>query len=345
MYLSNWLSVVFRASRSLKVRTRNLLARVRTDRCSDCLLAIHWWNRRVWLADTNRCVHLQCWKGELFFRAVVADHILHTQVKAGGNSSSPRNRSVEEVREEPPVYAAQPEQVERLEGTPNIEQQLTQLQERLRYLREHVRHHQGGLAATASARTRWWTTAVVILLMSILLVCEPSIRVATTRKPPNGVSATAGTIRHLFAAAARTFSTATDISATSLLMRLWPTAADGAAASTDAPGRDLRIYFDFGRDTLRPESEPVLKEMADMLSRHPDWKMSLAGHTDNIGPNAYNQDLSNRRAAAAKRTLVKKYHVAADQLTAEGFGAKRPKESNETRIGRAHNRRVELVGK
>jgi outer membrane protein OmpA-like peptidoglycan-associated protein len=107
----------------------------------------------------------------------------------------------------------------------------------------------------------------------------------------------------------------------------------------------LRIYFDFDRATLRPESAPALKEMADILARHPDWQLILDGHTDNIGSDEYNLDLSNRRAAAVQRALVKKYHVAQDRLATEGFGATHPPESNETRSGRAHNRRVEPVGK
>ena len=103
------------------------------------------------------------------------------------------------------------------------------------------------------------------------------------------------------------------------------------------------IYFDFGSARLRPESEPVLQEIAGALARNPAWKLSVEGHTDNIGGDAYNQDLSARRAAAVKQALVDRHAIAAERLAPAGFGASRPKAGNETVEGRALNRRVELV--
>lgn len=103
------------------------------------------------------------------------------------------------------------------------------------------------------------------------------------------------------------------------------------------------IYFEFAKATIREESEPVLKAIADLLTQHPGWMLSVEGHTDNIGTEAYNLDLSNRRAAAVKQALVERYHIAANRLTTMGYGASRSKESNETLAGRARNRRVELV--
>jgi outer membrane protein OmpA-like peptidoglycan-associated protein len=104
------------------------------------------------------------------------------------------------------------------------------------------------------------------------------------------------------------------------------------------------IYFDFGKDTIRPESEPVLQEIATALARHPGWKIGIEGHTDDIGGDTLNLDLSRRRAAAVKRTLIERYRVPAVNLTTTaGFGASRPSASNETASGRALNRRVELV--
>ncbi len=88
---------------------------------------------------------------------------------------------------------------------------------------------------------------------------------------------------------------------------------------------------------------PVLKEIADAMITNPSWKLSVEGHTDNIGGDAYNLDLSNRRAAAVKQALGERYHIAPDRLTTVGYGASRPKESNDTLEGRARNRRVELV--
>jgi outer membrane protein OmpA-like peptidoglycan-associated protein len=103
------------------------------------------------------------------------------------------------------------------------------------------------------------------------------------------------------------------------------------------------IYFDFNKDTLKPESEPVLKEIAQAMTDNPDWKLTVEGHTDNIGGNPYNLELSERRAAAVKHTLVSQYNIGADRLLTGGFGASRPIETNDTLEGRARNRRVELV--
>jgi len=103
------------------------------------------------------------------------------------------------------------------------------------------------------------------------------------------------------------------------------------------------IYFDFASDKIKPESEAVLREIADALKHNPTWKLRVEGHTDNVGGDDYNMDLSQRRAEAVKEALVTRYHIAADRLTPQGFGATRPKESNDTLYGRARNRRVELV--
>ena len=103
------------------------------------------------------------------------------------------------------------------------------------------------------------------------------------------------------------------------------------------------IYFDFNSSTIRPESEPVLKEIADALHDHPDWKLSVNGHTDNVGGNVYNQKLSVRRAESVKQALMDRYQIAGDRLQTGGFGAGSPIDTNDTPEGRARNRRVELI--
>ena len=103
------------------------------------------------------------------------------------------------------------------------------------------------------------------------------------------------------------------------------------------------IYFDFGSDKIRSESEPVLKEIAEALAANPAWSLKIEGHTDNIGGDQYNQALSERRAAAVKQALVEHHQIDASRLATAGFGASRPKESNDTLEGRARNRRVELI--
>jgi OOP family OmpA-OmpF porin len=103
------------------------------------------------------------------------------------------------------------------------------------------------------------------------------------------------------------------------------------------------IYFDFGQATLRPESEPVLREIAAVLAGNPSWTLGLEGHTDDVGGDAYNLELSRRRAEAVKAALVERHHAWALALNPAGYGASRPKASNSTLPGRALNRRVELV--
>jgi len=103
------------------------------------------------------------------------------------------------------------------------------------------------------------------------------------------------------------------------------------------------IYFDFASATLKPESTPVLDEIADALKANPDWNLTIEGHTDSVGTADYNLDLSNRRAAAVRNALVTRYHISGDRLSTAGYGLTRPKASNDTPEGRALNRRVELV--
>jgi outer membrane protein OmpA-like peptidoglycan-associated protein len=103
------------------------------------------------------------------------------------------------------------------------------------------------------------------------------------------------------------------------------------------------IYFDFDRATLDPRSSGALTAIAALLGRHDGWRIAIEGHTDDVGTDAYNLDLSQRRAAAVKDALVRQHALSALRLTTAGFGSSRPKESNETIAGRARNRRVELV--
>jgi hypothetical protein len=103
------------------------------------------------------------------------------------------------------------------------------------------------------------------------------------------------------------------------------------------------IYFTFNSDELREESEPTLREIGDIMRRHPDWKLSVAGHTDAIGGDVSNLDLSKRRAASVETAVVARYGVNAGRLSTTGHGKSMPVDTNETEEGRARNRRVELV--
>ena len=114
----------------------------------------------------------------------------------------------------------------------------------------------------------------------------------------------------------------------------------GEDCRVEVPG----IYFDFNRSTLNPMSRPALEEIATLLKNQAAWRtITIEGHTDNVGTDAYNQDLSARRAATVKEALVREFGIAGGRLATAGFGESRPRETNETIAGRARNRRVELV--
>jgi OOP family OmpA-OmpF porin len=103
------------------------------------------------------------------------------------------------------------------------------------------------------------------------------------------------------------------------------------------------ITFDTGKDTLRADSEPVLKEIAKLLSDHPGLNVRIVGHTDNQGSAASNLDLSRRRSASVLNELKVRYSIAANRLDSFGCGLYAPVASNDAEEGRAKNRRVELV--
>lgn len=102
------------------------------------------------------------------------------------------------------------------------------------------------------------------------------------------------------------------------------------------------IYFDTGSDRIRPESTPTLKEIAAMLNDHADLKLTIEGHTDNVGNAASNQSLSEKRADAVVAYLSGQ-GIDAGRLSAKGLGATKPADTNDTPEGRQNNRRVELV--
>jgi len=103
------------------------------------------------------------------------------------------------------------------------------------------------------------------------------------------------------------------------------------------------IYFDTGKAKIKPESEPILKEIAKLLRQNPKLKLYVVGHTDIVGSLTYNMKLSQARADAVVTKLVSEYSVNAKRLEAHGVGFLAPVASNKTEEGRAKNRRVELV--
>jgi OOP family OmpA-OmpF porin len=115
------------------------------------------------------------------------------------------------------------------------------------------------------------------------------------------------------------------------------------ALSTTGRWTTQGILFETGKSDVKPESTPTLKEIAATLKQHPDLKVEVQGHTDNVGKPDANLKLSQARADAVKQVLTSEYGVDASQLTAKGYGDTKPAADNKTAEGRANNRRVELV--
>jgi OOP family OmpA-OmpF porin len=103
-----------------------------------------------------------------------------------------------------------------------------------------------------------------------------------------------------------------------------------------------RIYFDFDKAVIKPEAEPVLNEIADVMMKNPELNMNINGFTDNIGSMDYNQKLSEKRAQAAKDFLVNQ-GIDSSRFTINGFSYTMPISPNDTPEGRAMNRRVEFA--
>jgi OOP family OmpA-OmpF porin len=103
------------------------------------------------------------------------------------------------------------------------------------------------------------------------------------------------------------------------------------------------IVFDTDKADIKPESNQILGEIGATLAAHPELKVEIGGHTDSTGSDAHNQKLSEKRAQAVLDYLVKNFPgVKAEQLFPKGYGESRPIASNDTREGRAQNRRVEF---
>jgi OOP family OmpA-OmpF porin len=121
--------------------------------------------------------------------------------------------------------------------------------------------------------------------------------------------------------------------------------ADTMARSIADTGRIALygIHFDTDKVEIKPESWPTIEQIARLMKRLPNLKLVIVGHTDNQGGLEYNMDLSTRRAKAVEAALIKGYGIQAGRLAAWGAGYLAPIASNQTKQGRAKNRRVELV--
>ena len=122
-----------------------------------------------------------------------------------------------------------------------------------------------------------------------------------------------------------------------------PQKAEAMKSALEKDGRmALHVNFEFAKSTLKPDAAPIIAQVVALLTANADYKVTIEGHTDNVGSAKANQTLSESRAAAVVEALVKG-GIAKERLTSAGFGAAQPVASNDTGDGRAKNRRVELV--
>lgn len=125
---------------------------------------------------------------------------------------------------------------------------------------------------------------------------------------------------------------------------LCPGTPVGAVVNTDGCWvLENKALFAFDSFAINAAYLPVIADIAEVIDNNPDMVVELDGHTDSKGSRAYNQKLSEKRAAAVKRVLVDKFGVLPHRITVVGYGEDKPIATNKTAEGRAKNRRVELV--
>lgn len=102
------------------------------------------------------------------------------------------------------------------------------------------------------------------------------------------------------------------------------------------------VYFAFNKWDLLPESFDELNTVVKFLTDNPKVEIEVSGHTDNIGSDSYNMNLSQKRADAVKNYLASK-GIAAKRVSSKGYGKTKPIATNSTELGREQNRRVEFT--
>lgn len=105
----------------------------------------------------------------------------------------------------------------------------------------------------------------------------------------------------------------------------------------------LDVKFETGKITVASKDDAQFQKVADFMKNHPNTTVLIEGHSDNVGSAAMNKVLSQKRADAVRNILMWKFGIAADRVSAKGFGAESPTADNKTPEGRAANRRVVAV--
>jgi len=120
-----------------------------------------------------------------------------------------------------------------------------------------------------------------------------------------------------------------------------------AGVEVDATGCEIILslrgaLFDFDKSSLRPDAIAALDEVLPLLAKHKTKRIEVAGHTDSMGSDEYNEGLGARRASAVTDFLID-HGIEASRLQIQSYGESKPIADNETEDGRQENRRVELV--
>lgn len=109
------------------------------------------------------------------------------------------------------------------------------------------------------------------------------------------------------------------------------------------PTAALNVQFATNSAEILPQYRLDLDKLGQVLTRHGQATIEIAGHTDSVGSHQVNQLLSERRAESVKRYLVQNFSIPEERLIAKGYGENQPRETNNTLRGRSVNRRVEAV--
>jgi outer membrane protein OmpA-like peptidoglycan-associated protein len=103
-----------------------------------------------------------------------------------------------------------------------------------------------------------------------------------------------------------------------------------------------KILFGFDKSDLSDGSRTSLNDLVTILGKYPDTNIEIQGHTDNVGSDTYNMDLSNRRASSVANYIISR-GVSSSRISTKGYGESAPKYANDTEANRAQNRRVEFL--
>lgn len=109
---------------------------------------------------------------------------------------------------------------------------------------------------------------------------------------------------------------------------------------TESVAIELNITFDTAKSVIKPEFEGEVANLATFMNQYADTVVTVEGHTDSQGSDAYNQKLSQSRADSVKAALITKYGIGADRVNAIGYGEAKPIADNMSAAGREQNRRV-----